>query len=84
LRASDEQSVAGGLDDAASVFGYFRIDKAFSESLQPGQRAFFVASHEAAITGDICRQNRNQSPHHAHFGQNRPQDSLICPWFIKA
>ena len=36
------------------------VNKGLSDSLEPGQRAFLVSTHQAAITGDIRRQNRRQ------------------------
>ena len=53
----DQRAVAGGLDDAASVGGYSGVSKGVSDSLQPGQRAFFVSTHQTAVSGNIHRQN---------------------------
>src|SRR6266853_877247 len=58
----DQQTVASGLDDAAAMFGDCGVDKRFSESLQLRQRAFLVGTNQAAITGDIRRQDSRQSP----------------------
>jgi hypothetical protein len=35
----------------------FEIDKRSPDSLQLGQRIFFIDAHKAAVTGDINRQN---------------------------
>ena len=56
----DQHAVAGGLDDATSVGGYSGVSKGVSDSLQPGQRAFLVSTHQAAVSGDIRRQNCRQ------------------------
>src|SRR5258705_10716563 len=40
----DQQTVAGGLDDAAAMFGDCGVDKRSSESLQLRQRAFLVGT----------------------------------------
>jgi len=56
---------ARSLDDAATMVGHGGITERFSGGLQPGQRAFLVGPHETAITGDIRRQNRCQSPFNA-------------------
>ena len=53
----DQHAVAGRLDDAASMGGYSGVNKGLSDSLQPGQRAFLVGTHQTAVTGDIRRQN---------------------------
>ena len=53
----DQHTVTGRLDDAASMGGYSGVNKGLSDSLQPGQRAFLVGTHQAAVTGDIRRQN---------------------------
>ena len=58
----DEHAVAGILDDASAMISDFGIEKRFSESFQLRQRAFFVASHQAARARDIRRQNSRQSP----------------------
>src|SRR6266516_6514590 len=43
----DQQTIAGGLDDAAAMFGDCGVDKRFSESLQLRQRAFLVGTRSA-------------------------------------
>jgi hypothetical protein len=40
-----QQSVAGGLDDAAAMFGDLRVDEFPAMRLQPRKRALFVVSH---------------------------------------
>ena len=42
-----------------------------SERLQIGERAFLVAAHQAAITGDIHRQHSRQPPFHP-FARQKP------------
>ena len=70
----DQHAVAGGLDDAPAMGGYGGINKGLSDRLEPGQRAFLVSAHEAAIPGDIRRQHRRQSPFHPLGGQRIPLD----------
>ncbi len=49
--------------------GYSGINEGLPDRLEPGERAFLVGAHEAAIPGDICRQHRCQSPFHLLDGQ---------------
>jgi hypothetical protein len=54
------------------MFGDCGVDKRFSESLQLRQRAFLIGTHQAAITGDIRRQNSRQSPLYVLAAQDAP------------
>jgi hypothetical protein len=49
-------AVAGGLYDAASMCCDRGIGKRLPESLELGERAFFVPAHQKALAGDIRRQ----------------------------
>jgi hypothetical protein len=69
----DQHTVASGLDDAAAMFGDCGVDKRFSESLQLRQRAFLVGTNQAAITGDIRRQDSRQSPLYGLAAQDAPR-----------
>ena len=69
----DQHTVAGGLDDAAAMSGDGGVDKRFSESLQLRQRAFLVGANQAAITGDIRRQDSRQSPLYGLAAQDAPR-----------
>jgi hypothetical protein len=55
------------------MLGDSGVDKYLSDGLEPGQRAFLVQTHEAAISGDIRRKHRRQPPFHAFVGQKKPQ-----------
>jgi hypothetical protein len=55
------------------------IDNGFSNGFQPGQRAFFVAAHQAAVACDIRRQHRRQSSRHALFSQESPKVRIPPP-----
>jgi hypothetical protein len=57
-----KHTVPGGLDDASTMGSYGRVNKSFSGRFEPAQSAFLVGTHEAAISGDISRQHRRQSP----------------------
>ena len=57
-----QQSVAGCLDDASAVLVDRRVDEDVQMLVQPRQRAFLVQAHQAAVTGDIRREDRRQSP----------------------
>jgi hypothetical protein len=39
----------------------FWIDKSPATCLQPGQRAFFVDAHQAAVAGDVSREDRRKA-----------------------
>ena len=80
----DEHSVARSLDDPAAMGGDCGIDEGLSDRLEPGQRAFLVGTHEAAVPGDIRRQHRCQSPFHAFGGQMMPLGRPISASHIKA
>ena len=56
-RELDQHAIACGLDDAPPMLSDFEIDKRSPDSLQLGQRIFFIDAHKAAVTGDINRQN---------------------------
>jgi hypothetical protein len=66
----DQHSVAGRLDDPPAMFGYGGVNESLPDRLEPGQRAFLVYAHEAAIPGDIRREHRCKSSFHA-FGSHR-------------
>jgi len=55
------------------MFGDCGVDKRFSESLQLRQRAFLVGTNQAAITGDIRRQDSRQSPLYGLAAQDAPR-----------
>jgi hypothetical protein len=44
-REFDQDAVAGGLDDAALVFGYLRVDQLASMGSEPRQSAGLVLAH---------------------------------------
>ena len=50
-----------GLDDPSAMGGDCGVDEGLSDRLEPGQRAFLIDTHQAAIAGDIRRQNSCQS-----------------------
>ena len=79
----DQHTVASGLDDAAAMFGDCGVDKRFSESLQLRQRAFLVGTNQAAITGDIRRQDSRQSPLYGLAAQVAPPPGEIESLFSK-
>ena len=72
-----QHAVAGGLDDAAAMRGDTGIDQRLAQRLSVGERAFLVATHQAAVAGDIRRQHRRQPPFHALAGQDGPLWSAL-------
>ena len=67
-----QHTVAGRLDDPPAMLGYGGVNEGLPDRLEPGQCAFLVPAHEAAVPGDIRRQHRCQSPFHAFGGQMMP------------
>ena len=63
----------GSLDDVAAMRRDCGVNKRFSDDFKPGKRAFFVGTHQAAISRHIRRKNRRQSPFHALFAQDAPR-----------
>ena len=53
----DKHTVPGGLDDAAAMRGNAGIDNGPAQHLELSQRAFLVAAHQPAVTGDVGRQH---------------------------
>ena len=52
--------------------GYRGVKVRLSDRLEPRQRAFLIATHQAAVPGDIRRQYRCQSSFDAFGGQRIP------------
>jgi hypothetical protein len=56
----DQHSVAGRLDDAASMARDLRIDHLGAQQLEPAERAFLVGFDQARVAGDISREDRRE------------------------
>jgi hypothetical protein len=80
----DKQTVAGRLNYPSAMRGDGGIDKGLSDDLEPGQHAFFVGTHQAAVSGNIRRQNCRKSSFHAIIGQKRPPEIGRSVRHIKA
>src|SRR5262249_55792706 len=52
-----QEAVAGVLDDAAAMFGDFRIDQLPEMRFEARVRTFLVYSHQAGVSGDISGEN---------------------------
>jgi hypothetical protein len=50
-------TIPSGLDDAAAVLGDLGIDEFATASLERSESAFLVNTHQAAVTGDIGRED---------------------------
>ena len=61
-----QQPVAGGLDDAAAVFGDFRIEKLAAQRLEAFERAFLVRPHQPRIPGHISGEDCGETTGLAH------------------
>src|SRR6188472_288536 len=59
--------------------GYSRVNEGLPNDLEPGQSAFLVNAHEAAITGDIRRQHCRQPPLHLFPVQTTPLETENQP-----
>src|SRR5439155_20402429 len=68
----DQHAVSGGLNDTAAMFGDAGIDQRFPERLEQRQRAFLIAAHQTAISGDVRRQHSRQSPLYVLAAQDAP------------
>ena len=61
---------AGGLDDAAAMFLDLRVAEFAPDRFQRGERAFVVLGAQPRVPGNICRQDRRQTPLDAFCGHN--------------
>jgi len=57
----DQESVAGGLDDAAAMLGDLRIAQFTPDRFQRGEGPFLVRPHQPRIARDIGREDRGES-----------------------
>ncbi len=60
----DQETVAGGLDDAAAMPGDAGIDQIAPARFEPSERPFLVRAHQARIAGDVGSDDRG----HLAFG----------------
>ena len=72
-RELDQQAVAGGLNDPTSMLGNSEVHQFLPDCFEPGQGAFLVGGHKAAIPRDIRRQHCRQSPLCPVARQNAPR-----------
>ena len=62
----DQEPVAGGFDDAASVLLDLRIAQLAADRLQCGERAFLIHTHQARITRHIGGEDRGETAGRGH------------------
>src|SRR6516162_5727824 len=62
----DEQPVAGGLDDAASMVFDLGVPPLAPDRFQRGKRAFLVRTHQPRIPGDVGGQDRDEAARGGH------------------
>src|SRR6476620_4172827 len=60
----DQHAVADRLDDPSAMRGDGWIDKRLSGGLVASQYAFFIRTHQKAVSGNIRRQNCRKPPFH--------------------
>jgi hypothetical protein len=65
-RKLDQHAVAGGLDDAAAMLGYLRVDELMAQCLEAFERAFFVRSHQPRVARHIGGEDRGETARLAH------------------
>jgi hypothetical protein len=63
----DQHPVAGGLYDAPTMFGNFRIAEFAPDRPQQGESALLVSLHQPRIPGNISRQYRGKPPFDARL-----------------
>ena len=61
-----QQTVAGGLDDAALVLGHLRIEKLAAQRFEAFERAFLVRPHQPRIPRHIGGEDRGEAAGLAH------------------
>jgi hypothetical protein len=72
----DQDTIAGSLDDATAMIRDLGFQEFASMSIDPGQRTFFVGSHQSAVTGDVARKNSGKPSIDPVFGHlDAPQKS---------
>ena len=67
----DQHTVARGLDDPPAMLGNGGVNESLPDRLQAGQRALLIDAHQAAVSSDVCRQHRCQSPLYVVAGQKK-------------
>jgi hypothetical protein len=60
-RILDQQTVAGGLDDAPMMFADLGVDELATVGPQVLERALFVRSHQSRIARDISGEDRRKT-----------------------
>ena len=65
-RKFHQETVAGGLDDAAAVLGDFRIEELAAQCFEAFERAFLVRPHQPRIPRDIGGEDRGETAGLAH------------------
>src|SRR5439155_2907829 len=65
-RELDEQTVAGRLDDAPTMFLDFRIEELVPQLLQRGERPLLISPHQARVAGHIGGEDRGETAGLAH------------------
>ena len=66
-------AVAHELHHPAMICGCLRLDELAMMTLQLGERARFVGSHEAAEADNVSRQDGSQAALDAGFAHNSPR-----------
>src|ERR1019366_655736 len=69
----DQSTVTRSLDNAAAMLGNLRIDKFASMCLKRRESSFLVNTHQAAVSGNIGREDGSQPPFDTRLGhKDRP------------
>jgi hypothetical protein len=62
------------VDHPSAMHRDYGVKNRLPSGLQLSQDAFFVHAHQAAVSGNIRRQNCRKPPFHAIFHQERPPE----------
>jgi prevent-host-death family protein len=72
-----EQTVSGGLDDAAPVLGDLRIDQLPAMRLEAFERAFLIGPHQARVARHIGGEDRGETAGRGHGCSSPPCFGLL-------
>ena len=76
-RELDQETVAGGLDDATTVLADLGADELAPDRLEAGEGALLVLPHKAAVARDVRREDGRQPSPHAGRTSDPPETAII-------
>jgi hypothetical protein len=63
-----QHPISRGFNNSTTVFCYLGIDQFSAMCFELPQRAFFIGTHQSAVTGDVGCKNRRKPSIDAVFG----------------